>query len=146
MKRREARAAAIQSLYFMEMSEVPASEAIRFVIEDRNEEDNPSKLDSSTRSFIAHLVEQTWSKKDCIDQLLSNYLTGWKTERLSRVDLQILRLAVYEMFFDKQTPPKVVINEAIELAKHFGSEQSGKFVNGVLGNMHREQEVIQTKL
>lgn len=148
MKRREAREAAVQSLYFMDMNDVAAQEAIRSVMEDWGEEDGrqTAQPDSSTAAFIHRLVEQTWSKKEHIDELLSAYLTGWKTERLSRVDLQILRLAVYEMFYDKQTPPKVVINEAIELAKYFGSEESGKFVNGVLGKMLREQDVIQTKL
>jgi N utilization substance protein B len=61
------------------------------------------------------------------------------------VDRQILRLAVYELMFRKEVPAKVVINEAIELAKHFGLEENGKFVNGVLGRMLREREENQTQ-
>ena len=148
LKRREAREAAVQSLYSMDMNDVQASEAVRSVVEDWDEDNDRDGAapDSSSLVFILQLVEQTWGNKEAIDALLSEYLTGWKPERLSRVDLQILRLAVYEMFFDKETPPKVVINEAIELAKRFGSEESGKFVNGVLGRMLREQEVIKEKL
>jgi len=70
-------------------------------------------------------------------------LTGWQVDRLSRVDRQVLRLAVYEMLYRQDVPPKVVINEAIELAKHFGRDENGKFVNGVLGRMMKEREENQ---
>ncbi len=125
-----------------------AQEAVRTVIEDLEDEEGKKKAqpDDSALAFIHRLVEQTWAGKEAIDHLLSEYLTGWKTDRLSKVDLQILRMAVYEMFYDQETPPKVVINEAIEIAKYFGTEESGKFVNGVLGKMLREQEKIQAKL
>jgi N utilization substance protein B len=78
-----------------------------------------------------------------IDKLLQAYLTGWRIERLSKVDQQILRLAVYEMVYRDDVPARVAINEAIELAKRFGGEESGKFVNGVLGKMIRQLDELK---
>lgn len=148
MKRREIRQVAIQVLYSIEMNEddVTIDEAIRSVLEDWKEDVEVSKPDTSAHTFLQHLVTQTWEKRQQLDILLSKYLTGWKPERLSRVDLQILRMGVFEMFFDEDTPPKVVINEAIELAKYYGTDDSGRFVNGVLGKMWRESDSIKEKL
>ena len=70
-----------------------------------------------------------------IDQILNDYSRGWKTSRMSRVDLTALRLAVYEMKFDEDVPVGVAINEAVELAKMFGGDDSGSFVNGILGKI-----------
>ena len=72
---------------------------------------------------------------DEIDGELNEYSQGWKTSRMSRVDLTALRLAVYEMKFDEDIPTGVAINEAVELAKRFGGEDSGSFVNGILGKI-----------
>ena len=70
-----------------------------------------------------------------IDEILNDYSRGWKTTRMNRVDLTALRLAVYEMKMDADVPVGVAINEAVELAKLFGGEDSGSFVNGVLGKI-----------
>ncbi|MBU5480848.1 transcription antitermination factor NusB [Blautia sp. MSJ-19] len=70
-----------------------------------------------------------------IDQILNDYSRGWKTSRMNRVDLTALRLAVYEMKMDEDVPVGVAINEAVELAKLFGGEDSGSFVNGILGKI-----------
>ena len=75
------------------------------------------------------------SKLDEIDALLNETSNGWKTKRMSRVDLTALRLAVYELKYDKDVPTGVAINEAVELAKRFGGETSGSFVNGILGKI-----------
>ena len=64
--------------------------------------------------------------------------TGWKTKRMSKVDLNILRLAVYEMKYDEDVPTKVAINEAVEISKNFGGEDSASFINGILGKISRE--------
>ena len=74
-------------------------------------------------------------KLDEIDALLNETSNGWKTKRMSRVDLTALRLAVYELKYDKDVPTGVAINEAVELAKRFGGETSGSFVNGILGKI-----------
>lgn len=141
MTRRMAREIAVQSLYQMEMNDVSADDAIASVIADRHDDEEPQRpvaLTPASEQFVVHLVAGVRENKQAIDELLANYLKGWKVERLSRVDHQILRLATYEMVFDQQTPPKVAVNEAIELAKYFGTEDSGKFVNGVLGQMIKE--------
>ena len=84
------------------------------------------------RSVREHLEE--------IDGILNETSKGWKTKRMSRVDLNALRLAVYELKYDEEVPVGVAINEAVELAKRFGGETSGSFVNGILGKIARETE------
>ena len=70
---------------------------------------------------------------DVIDGVLNACTTGWKTSRMSKVDLNILRLAVYEMIYDEEIPVRVAINEAVEIAKRFGGDESASFINGILG-------------
>ena len=70
-----------------------------------------------------------------IDQIINENTTGWKTRRMNKVDLSILRLAVYEMKWDEEVPVKVAINEAVELAKRFSGEEGPAFINGVLGKI-----------
>jgi N utilization substance protein B len=93
-----------------------------------------SRIDEHVRELVNGVTEH----KAAIDDMLQHYLTGWQVDRLSRVDRQILRLACFELVFRDDVPPKAAINEAIELAKHFGTEESGKFVNGVLGRLLQE--------
>ncbi|MBB6730520.1 transcription antitermination factor NusB [Cohnella zeiphila] len=141
MRRRLAREIAVQSLYQMEMNAVDGRTAVDTVMEEARHENeieaDVRELDAA-ESFTRELVNGVESRLSEIDRMLETYLTGWQVDRLSRVDLQILRLAAFELQYGKEAPPKVVVNEAIELAKHFGTEESGKFVNGVLGRMIRE--------
>ncbi|CAH1210275.1 Transcription antitermination protein NusB [Paenibacillus plantiphilus] len=138
MKRRLAREIAVQSLYQMEMNEVAAVDAVNMLFDEVNEE-NELGIDSTDVSAIDDhvrgLVNGVTENKSAIDDMLQGYLTGWQVDRLSRVDRQILRLACYEMIYRDDVPPKAAINEAIDLAKHFGTDESGKFVNGVLGRL-----------
>lgn len=138
MKRRLAREIAVQSLYQMEMNEVAAVDAVNMLFDEVNEE-NELGIDSTDVSAIddhvRELVNGVTENKSAIDDMLQGYLTGWQVDRLSRVDRQILRLACYEMIYRDDVPPKAAINEAIDLAKHFGTDESGKFVNGVLGRL-----------
>lgn len=148
MKRRVAREIAIQSLYQIEMNEVTPREAAENAIHEA-ENDNEAEIsvaeDKITPSFVYELVEGTHQYKAQIDEMLSDYLKGWQMDRLSRIDREVLRLAVYEMLYRPDVPPKVVVNEAIELAKHFGMEESGKFVNGVLGKMIKDLDALKAK-
>lgn len=144
MKRRLAREIAVSSLYQMEMSGVSGDEAVNMVMEEARQ-DNEIGAEvaelAAVDGFTRELVKGVSSMREELDRQLSAYLTGWQVDRLSRVDRQILRLAAYEMNVSG-VPPKVVVNEAIELAKHFGMEESGKFVNGVLGRMIREKGIL----
>ncbi|MUG44780.1 transcription antitermination factor NusB [Paenibacillus woosongensis] len=148
MKRRLAREIAIQSMYQMEMNEVGAEEAVSMLIAEAAGE-NESMVELSdvdqTKAFVLELVTGTWERKSAIDEMLADYLKNWQVSRLSKVDRQVLRLAVYEMVFRDDVPGKVAVNEAIELAKHFGVEESGKFVNGVLGKMIHDLEKLKNQ-
>lgn len=83
-----------------------------------------SYIKEKTKEIIGHLKE--------IDAEINEKSTGWKTSRMGKVDLSIIRLAVYEIRFDEEVPEKVAINEAVELAKKFGTDESPAFINGVL--------------
>jgi N utilization substance protein B len=148
MKRRVAREIALQSLYQIEMNHVSPIDAVTSVIEEA-ENDNESELEVADEKlspdYIFELVEGTFTNKKEIDIMLEEYLKGWQMDRLSRIDREVLRLAVYEMVYRDDVPPKVVVNEAIELSKHFGTEESGKFVNGVLGKMIKELDGLKGK-
>lgn len=91
------------------------------------------------QSGLTPLSKEIFSKVGELDEIIKNGAPTWPIEKINRVDLAILRLAVYEIKFTK-TPPKVAIDEAVELAKEFGSENSGSFVNGALGAIYGEGE------
>ncbi len=97
-------------------------------IEDLNEKD---------RAYMEVKYQNIMDRKAQIDALLNDASSGWKTSRMSKVDLTILRLAVYEMKFDEDVPVKVAINEAVEMAKRFGQDGSASFINGILGTISR---------
>ncbi|BFT71317.1 transcription antitermination factor NusB [Paenibacillus sp. P36] len=149
MKRRVARELAVQSLYQIQMNEATPQEAVQIAVHEA-ENDNETQLeikgDKINSAYILELVEGTYSNKVRIDELLEEYLKGWAMDRLSRIDREVLRLAVYEMLYRDDVPPKVVVNEAIDLAKHYGTDDSGKFVNGVLGKMIKEVEDLKSKV
>jgi N utilization substance protein B len=149
MKRRLAREIAIQSLYQMEMNEVEAEEAVVMLLTEASEE-NESQVELSdvnkTKEFVLELVNGVSNNKLAIDELLVDYLENWNLDRLSKVDRQILRLAVYEMVFRDDVPGKVAVNEAVDLAKHFGMPESGKFVNGVLGKLIGDLDELKSKV
>jgi N utilization substance protein B len=132
----------------MEMNEVSSKEAVAMAIHEAQNENEAGfevGAEKESASFVQELVDGTRSNLEAIDQILSVYLKGWQMDRLSRVDREVLRLATYEMVFRSDVPPKVALNEAIEVAKHFGSEESGKFVNGVLGNMIKQVDELKGK-
>lgn len=146
-RRRLAREIAIQSLYHMEMNDVSPQEAIAMVIAERNDDEPQTVVETTPEldQFITALVDGVKANQQQIDDLFGDYLKGWSMERLSRVDIQVLRLATFEMVFADSSPAKVAVNEAIDLAKHFGTEDSGKFVNGVLGKMIKDVDLLREK-
>ena len=94
----------------------------------------PQRLRRARRSFdyARSLVEGTLENRDTIDHLIRKYAENWRLERMPIIDRSILRLAIYEMLHESSVPKVVVVDEAIELAKKFGSENSSRFVNGLL--------------
>ena len=92
------------------------------------------------KEFSNFLVKGVAKNKDVIDSLISKYATNWQIQRMPTVDRNILRLATFELLFAEEIPPKVSINEAIEMAKRYGDKDSGKFVNGVLDKINKTEK------
>jgi N utilization substance protein B len=137
VKRRIAREKALQSLFQVDLTGVQPEKSIQYVLEEE-----PKDLDSR---YVYRLVEGTCDHLDSIDTLLSRYSIGWDLSRMANVDRNILRMAVYELLYEHDVPPNVVINEAVELAKTFSTFESGKFVNGILGNMVHHLETLRAE-
>lgn len=91
-------------------------------------------------SFVYELADGVAKNEKAIDEIIVKNAPEWPMDQISLVDRNVLRLGIFELMFLKQVPPKVAINEAVELAKSFGGESSGKFLNGVLGTLYKELE------
>lgn len=128
MGRRELREQIFKLLFrieFQEVDEMP--EQIRYFFED-----DERKLSDMDCAEIQVKLERILSKLPEIDAAINEKAVGWNVSRMGKVDVTLLRLAVYEVLFDEDVPTRVAINEAVELAKKFGQEESPAFVNGVL--------------
>ena len=123
--RRRARELALQLLYQFELTDASPEEMQAGFEEWRNASD-------SVRDFADALLRGTLARIDELDEELGRQTTHWRLERLAAVDRNILRLAMYELIYETETPHAVVIDEAIEIAKKYGTKDSGRFVNGVL--------------
>jgi transcription antitermination protein NusB len=97
------------------------------------------KADASTLEFARWLFEGAVAESDSLDELLRQHSANWRLERMAAVDRNVLRLALYELQHTTDTPPAVVINEALELARRFSSGDSVEFVNGVLDAIHKKE-------
>lgn len=93
--------------------------------------------DPSLRAFASELVTLFSERREEVDAVLASSATNWQLDRMAAVDRNILRLAAIELLFRQDVPPKVAINEAVELAKRYGDLESGKFVNGILDKIHK---------
>ncbi len=89
--------------------------------------------------FVRIKIKGVFDNLEKIDGLITKYATEWPLDQITIMDRNVLRLGTFELLFDEEIPPKVAINEAIEIAKTFGGESSGKFVNGVLGAMYKNE-------
>jgi N utilization substance protein B len=123
--RRRARELALQLLYQFELTDASPEEMQAGFEEWR-------KASDDVRGFADALLRGTLARIDELDEELGRQTTHWRLERLAAVDRNILRLAMYELIYEAGTPHAVVIDEAIEIAKKYGTKDSGRFVNGVL--------------
>lgn len=130
MSRRVARETALQVLFQIDFTgEIDSLEQVidhwakEFAVSDKN------------KKFTTELVEGTLEHKQDIDEKISSTAHEWSLERLNTVDRNLMRLAIFEMLYYPDTPQRVTLNEAIEIAKKFGSEESGKFINGILDKL-----------
>ncbi len=129
-----ARAIAMQSLYEWDFHH---GEREAVPILERNLEELAPEMDE--KDFAKSLVVGLLEHRDEIDGMITKFAPDWPLEKITTVDRNVLRIGTYELVFNDEIPSKVAINEAIELAKTFGGESSGKFVNGVLGAVYRNQ-------
>lgn len=130
-----ARTMAMQTLYEWDFNKMKESELSDLLAKNLKE----FAPDFDDNGFTNHIVKGVLNHLQEINQLISQYAPEWPIEQITVVDRNILRIGIYELKFSKgEIPPKVAINEAIELAKTFGGESSGKFVNGVLGSIYKE--------
>ncbi len=134
MSRRLAREKALQMLFQMDVGHNPL-EIAKLTLEEAN-------LSPLDQDFTLRLVEGTQSFLSELDTYIDKFSTEWDFERLANVDKNVIRMALFEMKYLSDIPPSVSINEAIELAKSFGSEDSGKFVNGILDNIRKDSNFI----
>jgi transcription antitermination protein NusB len=129
--RRRGRELALQMLYQRELAGTDVEDMFSSF-------DELQQVPPATRDFAVGLVRGVISRIAELDSHLVDQADHWRLERMAAVDRNILRLALYELMFEGDTPPAVVIDEAVEIAKRFGSERSSQFVNGVLdGFLHR---------
>ena len=131
--RRKGRELALQMLYQAEASGTSMNDVAAAFWEDRD-----APLD--VRDFADRLAKGTHSSLLAIDAILAESLENWRLERLAIVDRNILRLAVYEFLHETETPPIVVIDEAVEVARRFGGEESWQFANGILDAVRKKLE------
>lgn len=133
MKRRELREHIFQLLFRVEFNEKDEmAKQVGLFVEDMEEETEVKERD---KTYISEKYAKIVEKLPEIDKMLDEVSKGWKTSRMGKVELTILRLAVYEMRFDEDIPQKVAINEAVELSKKFGGHEAPAFVNGVLAKL-----------
>lgn len=132
-KRTKAREFALQLLYQADITGDCGKDLI-----DGFWEDQPKNMDSSIKEFTLDLVMGALQHRQIIDKKISQFAKNWELKRMAVVDRNILRLACFELIYRSDIPPKVAINEAIELAKRFSGVESGKFVNGILDKIKED--------
>ena len=123
---------ALQSLYLADACRLTVQAALKSTLSEPGE--------SSVKVFASHLAQGVEDHKPQIDALLTKYAQNWDLDRMAAVDRNILRLSTYEILYDTDTPLSVIIDEAIEVAKTFSTEDSGKFVNGILDKVKTERK------
>jgi N utilization substance protein B len=138
LSRRRAREIALQVLYSIDANaDVDPVAALsfyfdRFAAEEREDEPAEAETGEVDQSFVETLVREVSERRDEIDEILGQLSRNWRIERIARVERTILRMALYELKFRDDIPARVTLNEAIELAKRFGSADASAFVNGLL--------------
>ena len=133
MIRRIARELVLQSLFQIDFAQVDCEAALNAAVEERSD-----KSAEKTKEYAQDVLNGVLANSEAIDARISEYAIDWTLERMPAVDRNILRVAVYEMFFAaEKLVPNVAINEAVEIAKIYGTDDTPRFINGVLGKMVR---------
>ena len=131
--RRKSREEALQALFLMEMNPSnPLEQSVAVFLEN-------FPVKKGSQPYFLRLVQGVWDQKEAVDRLIKDYAENWRRERMTGVDRNILRMAVYELVYCDDIPPRVAINEAIDLGKQYGTEESGAFINGILDSIFLER-------
>jgi N utilization substance protein B len=140
MIRRVAREMVLQSLFQMDYTHADADEALAIALEVQQEEEKSEEAEKAFK-YAEKVLKGTAENLALIDELIGRYAINWEVKRMPGIDRNILRIAIYEMrFAEEKIPVTVAVNEAVELAKMFGSDKSARFINGVLGKLMREEK------
>jgi len=139
IKRRRARELALQILFQADVGNLPIEEAIETTLADA------SDLDKEICDYAVQLARGIWQRRSELDSQIQSVTPHWTVERMAAVDRNLIRMALYEMLHVPDVPYRVAINEAVELAKEYGSTESRRFVNGVLGALVRKLNLDKTQ-
>jgi N utilization substance protein B len=136
LKRREAREKALFYLYQSDLLKIDVAELIQ----------NDLKYKKEIDQFTSKLINGVKNNLDLLNEIINKYSTNWQMDRMSILDRNMLRIALYELIYEQEIPLKVTINEAIEISKKYGDEESGKFINGILGKVIEKIDIIKEKV
>ncbi len=139
--RRKGRILAFQALYCWESNRLPIEDLMDF---SWLESDKRENLDSDMAVFSRALIAGTIENIKAVDGMIRKHLQNWDFSRLNRVDLAVLRMSVYTLMFQRDMPPSIVINEAIGIAREFGTDDSFRFINGVLDSIRKTLQAAAT--
>ncbi len=134
-KRTQSRECALQILYQHEMNPEPMPEILKLFWSQQDE-----VFSDEVRTFAEKLALGVMENQLEIDQVLGKYADNWELSRMAMIDRNVMRLATYELLYLADVPPKVTLNEAVNLAKKFSQEESGKFVNGILDKINHTEK------
>lgn len=133
MGRRASREIAMKLLYQLEIQKEDREDQIQTVLEENS-------LTQNDKKYIVDVINGVFTNLLYIDELIDKYSKGWKISRISKVDLSILRLSIFEIHFKEDIPLSVSVNEAVELGKKYSSDEAGAYINGILGKISDENK------
>jgi N utilization substance protein B len=137
--RTKARSIALQVLFEIDLVDHPLGIALKYRLEDSN-------LDERLSEFVRKIVQGVWPMCQQLDEFIADHAPEWPLDQVATIDRNILRIALWEFAVNGDTPIKVAINEAVEIAKTYGSDSSPRFVNGVLGSLASSENEVRQAL
>lgn len=137
MGRRKSREAAMKLVFEMSINKINCEEII-----ENFKENSSTDMNEIDMEYVKRCVKGIETNSTLIDEKIEKYLINWKIGRLSKIDLAILRICTYEIFYEADIPDKVSINEAVELAKIYSDEKSAAFINGVVDKMVKSKQPV----
>ena len=142
MSRRKSRILAFQALFSFDMGKEPLEQLLKLEWADNSSEGQENSADTDSNDFARLLIAGTINHLQDIDDKIKKHLSAsWEFDRVNKVSLAVLRISVFQLLYQKETPATVVIDEAISIVKKYGSDDAFKFINAVLDNIRKEMEL-----